>query len=136
APMDMMLTLIARQVGRSLAEAIAEEFVHERIREHTDMQRIPLRVHLGTSQPKQVEAVSLMEANIDEPLTLDEVAHYTRISRRQLERLFKGYLNCVPRRYYMELRLHRACQLLRQTSMSIIDVAMACGFTSPPHFSK
>src|SRR5690625_3251967 len=103
APMDMMLTLITRQVGKSVAEAISEEFIHERIREHSDMQRIPLRVHLGTSQPKLVEAVSLMEANIEEPLSLDELAHYTRISRRQLERLFKNYLNCVPRRYYMEL---------------------------------
>jgi transcriptional regulator GlxA family with amidase domain len=50
--------------------------------------------------------------------------------------LFQKYLNCVPTRYYLELRLARARQLLLQTSMSIVDVALACGFVSAPHFSK
>lgn len=136
APLDMMLTVIAQQAGQSLAEAISEEFIHERIRNETDMQRIPLRVHIGTSQPKMVEAVSLMEANIEEPLSLDELAQYAKVSRRQLERLFRKYLNCAPTRYYLELRLKRARELLQQTSMPVIDVAYACGFSSPAHFSK
>lgn len=136
APLDMMLNLIGHHLSQTLAEAISEEFIHERIRSVSDMQRIPLRVHLGTSQPKLVETVSLMEANIEEPLSLDELASYVKVSRRQLERLFKKYLNCVPTRYYLELRLNRARQLLLQTNMSIIDVALACGFSSPPHFSK
>lgn len=136
APLDMMLTVIAQQTGQSLAEAISEEFIHERIRNETDMQRIPLRVHLGTSQPKLIEAVSLMEANIEEPLSLDELAQYAKVSRRQLERLFKKYLNIAPTRYYLELRLKRARELLQQTGMPVIDVAFACGFSSPPHFSK
>jgi len=42
----------------------------------------------------------------------------------------------VPTRYYLELRLARARQLLLQTNMSIVDVAFACGFVSAPHFSK
>ncbi len=50
----------------------------------------------------------LMEANIEEPLSLDEVADYVGISRRQLERLFNRYLHCAPSRYYLELRLSRA----------------------------
>ena len=136
APLDLMLNIIGRQKSRSLAEAICEEFIHERIRNVSDMQRIPLRVHLGTSQPKLLEAVSLMESNIEEPLNLDDLARLVNVSRRQLERLFKRYLNCVPTRYYLELRLGRARQFLLQTNLSIIDVALACGFTSPPHFSK
>jgi len=82
------------------------------------------------------EAVTLMEANIEEPMSLDELAHYVGVSRRQLERLFQKYLNCVPTRYYMDLRLSRARQLLLQTEKSIVDVALACGFVSAPHFSK
>ncbi|GAB3684625.1 GlxA family transcriptional regulator [Salinisphaera aquimarina] len=136
APLDMMLNIIGRQKSQSLAEAICEEFIHERIRNVSDMQRIPLRVHLGTSQPKLVEAVSLMEANIEEPLSLDDLARLVGVSRRQLERLFKKYLNCVPTRYYLELRLARARQFLLQTNLSIIEVGLACGFSSPPHFSK
>lgn len=136
APLDMMLNIIHRQHGQQLAQEISEEFIHERIRTVSDMQRVPLRVSLGTSQPKLVDAVRLMEANIEEPLTLDELTGYVSVSRRQLERLFRKYLNCAPTRYYMELRLQRARQFLLQTELPIIDVALACGFSSPPHFSK
>ncbi|MDX1514097.1 MAG: GlxA family transcriptional regulator [Gammaproteobacteria bacterium] len=136
APLDMMLNVIHRDHGGHLAIAISEEFICERIRGTNDRQRIPLRLHLGTSQPKLVEAVSLMEANLEEPMSLDELAQHVGLSRRQLERLFQKHLNCVPTRYYLELRLARARQLLLQTSMSIVDVAFACGFVSAPHFSK
>lgn len=136
APLDMMLNLIHRQHGGHLAIAISEEFVCERIRGRNDRQRIPLRLHLGTSQPKLVEAVSLMEANLEEPVSLDEIARHVGLSRRQLERLFQKHLRCVPTRYYLELRLTRARQLLLQTPMTVVDVAFACGFVSAPHFSK
>jgi len=136
APLDMMLNVIHRDHGGHLAMSISEEFICERIRGRNDRQRIPLRLHLGTSQPKLVEAVSLMEANLEEPMSLDELAQHVGLSRRQLERLFQKHLNCVPTRYYLELRLARARQLLLQTSMSIVDVAFACGFVSAPHFSK
>jgi len=136
APLDMMLHLITRQHGIELAEAVSEEAIHERIRELSDLQRVPLRVRLGTSQPKLVEVVTLMESNIHEPLSLDELATYANTSRRQLERLFRRYLGCTPTRYYLELRLTQARQLLLQTNLPITEIAMACGFVSPPHFTK
>ena len=136
APLDMMLNLIHRQHGAPLAVSISEEFICERIRGRNDRQRVPLRLHLGTSQPKLMEAVSLMEANLEEPMSLDEIARHVRLSRRQLERLFQKHLHCVPTRYYLELRLARARQLLLQTPMTVVDVAFACGFVSAPHFSK
>ena len=136
APMDMMLHVIRRQHGSELATAVSEQFICDRIRDNHDRQRIPLRHRIGTGQPKLLEAVSLMEANIEEPMALDELSQHIGLSRRQLERLFKKYLNCVPTRYYLQLRLERARQLLVQTSMPIVDTALACGFISAPHFSK
>jgi transcriptional regulator GlxA family with amidase domain len=136
APMDMMLNLISQSHGSGLAAAISEEFTCERIRGRHDRQRMPLKLRLGTSQPKLIEAVALMEANLEEPMSPDELASHVGLSRRQLERLFQKYLSCVPTRYYLELRLHRARQLLLQTSMSIVEVAFASGFVSAPHFSK
>ncbi|MFC3608531.1 choline metabolism transcriptional regulator GbdR [Stutzerimonas tarimensis] len=136
APLDMMLYLIGREHGRELAAAISEMFIYERIRNEQDHQRVPLKHMLGTNQPKLQEIVALMEANLEEPIDLDELATYVHVSRRQLERLFQKYLNCSPSRYYLKLRLIRARQLLKQTSMSIIEVASVCGFVSTPHFSK
>ena len=136
AAMDMMVYLIAQKHGWDLATEIAEEFLVERIRGRNDRQRLPLRLQLGASQPKLAEAVAYMEANIEELISLDEIASHVGLSRRQLERLFQKYLHCVPTRYYMRLRLMHARQLLLQTSMPIVDIAFASGFVSTPHFSK
>ena len=136
APLDMMLTLVARDHGSELATLISEQFICERIRDSKDRQRIPLRQRFGASQPKLVEAVELMESNIEEPMTLDELASHVGISRRQLERIFQKHLSCVPTRYYLDLRLRRARELLLRTPRSIVDVAFSCGCVSAPHFSK
>ena len=136
AAMDMMVYLIAQKYGWDLATDVAEEFLVERIRGRNDRQRLPLRLQLGASQPKLAEAVAFMEANIEELISLDEIASHVGLSRRQLERLFQKYLHCVPTRYYMRLRLMHARQLLLQTSMPIVDIAFASGFVSTPHFSK
>jgi AraC family transcriptional regulator, glycine betaine-responsive activator len=78
----------------------------------------------------------LMEQNIERPLSLTQISAAAQLSRRQIERLFKRYLNSVPQRYYLQLRLRRARELLLQTSMPIIEIASACGFQSSPHFSR
>ncbi len=136
AAIDMMMKLISDAHGPKLAAQISEQFMCERIRSTEDRQRVPLHLHLGANQPKLTEAVTLMEANLEEPISLDELSSYVGISRRQLERLFQKHLNCVPTRYYLNLRLSRARLLLLQTSKSIVDIALACGFISAPHFSK
>lgn len=136
APMDMMLYLVALQHGRILTGAISDMFVCDRVRSQGDQQKVPLRHLLSTAQPKLVEIVELMEANIEEPIELDDLATFVSVSRRQLERLFHRYLNCTPSRYYLKLRLDRARQLLKQTTLSIIEISSACGFVSTPHFSR
>ncbi|WP_312772813.1 GlxA family transcriptional regulator [Pseudomonas rhodesiae] len=136
APMDMMLHLIGLDHGHELSAAISDMFVYERMRSEQDHQRIPLKHMLGTQQPKLQEIVTLMEANLEEPIDLDHLAEYVQLSRRQLERMFQKYLHCSPSRYYLRLRLIRARQLLKQTPISIVELAVLCGFVSTPHFSK
>ena len=77
-----------------------------------------------------------MEQHVEDPLSLDQLAGLGGISRRQLERLFRGYLDDTPSGYYLKLRLKRARHLLEQTDMSVMQVAMACGFVSAPYFSR
>jgi transcriptional regulator GlxA family with amidase domain len=135
APLDLMLNLIGQRGGTALAVAISEEFVHERIREPLDRQRIPLLARVGAGQQKIIDAASLMEEHVDEPLSLSAIAQRIGLSRRHLERLFSQHLDCNPARYYRDLRLNRARQLLLQTRMSITGITVACGFQSPAHFS-
>ena len=136
APLDLMMHIIKEQHGRHIAPLISEQFILDRIRNDQDRQHIPLQARVGLFHENLIEAAALMQANIEEPLSLDEIASLVGVSRRQIERLFKRYVGQVPTRYYLDMRLRRARELLLQTAMSIMEIAVACGFQSPPHFSK
>mgnify|MGYP002656200075 CR=1 FL=1 len=82
------------------------------------------------------EVVALMEANLEDPLPINELARYAGRSRRQIERLFNDQLGTTPQRHYLELRVTEARRLLQHSSLSIMEVGVACGFVSPSHFSK
>ena len=135
AAMDMMMTLIAAQQDSGLAERVSEHFVLERVRMGDEPQQVSLRVRLGHAPESLIEAVALMEANIEEPLSTHELAEHLGISRRQLERLFKKYLQAVPSRYYLDLRLQQARRLLRDSDQPVGEIALATGFSSAAHFS-
>ena len=136
ASVDMMLHWIGSLHGDDVVTELMDHFGLERLRKPTEHQRVPLSARIGGGQPKLTEAVSLMEANYEEPLPTEEIARLVGISRRQLERLFKQYLRSLPSRYYLELRLNRARHLVQQTSQSILQIGLSCGFSSGPHFSS
>ena len=135
ASLDMMLWMIARQQGVDIAEAVSQHFLHERIGQPGRNVITPLSEQTKLEQPKLAEALSLMEANIEEPLSTDDISFHIKMSRRQLERLFKKHLNTVPSRYYLQLRMREAREQLLNTSNSIADIGYGCGFSSGAHFS-
>jgi transcriptional regulator GlxA family with amidase domain len=136
APVDMMLHFIRSDCGKDVSAGVADQFIYERIRQQDDEQRVPLKHVLGHQSERLVEAVELMEGNISEPLSQQELASYVGLSRRQLQRLFRRYLLSAPSRYYLQLRLKRARELLRQTNRSLVEISALTGFVSTSHFSK
>ena len=136
APLDLMLNLVKSRLDAQVAQLISEQFIVDRVRNDRDRQYVPLRAQIGASHETLIKVAQLMEDNIEKPLSLDAIAAATALSRRQIERLFKRHLDCVPNRYYLQMRLRRARELILQTSMPIIDITTACGFQSPPHFSR
>jgi AraC family transcriptional regulator, glycine betaine-responsive activator len=133
---DLMLKLIANDHGEELANAVADQLIYSSIRTDQDTQRLSVPTRIGVRHPKLSQVIQMMEKNIEEPISPSILAKDVGMSTRQLERLFRRYLNRSPKRYYMELRLQKARNLLMQTDMSVINVALACGFASPSHFSK
>lgn len=133
---DMMLHMINEDLGRDVAAQVVDQLAMSPIRSNLDEQRMSVPARMGVRHPKLTTVIQMMEENIEEPISPAELARLVGMSTRQLERLFRRYLNRSPKRYYMELRLQRARNLLLQTDMTVINVALACGFTSPSHFSK
>lgn len=136
AALDMMLHRISLQHGHRLAAAVSEQFIHERIRPPHDRQRMAPPVRQGISHAGLAQALSLMEQNLEEPLHASALAEKAGLSLRQLERLFHRHFSMTPHRYYLDLRLQRARALLQYGDLPVVEVAVACGFASPAHFSR
>ncbi|MEP1354435.1 MAG: GlxA family transcriptional regulator [Tateyamaria sp.] len=136
ASMDMMLARIKGDYGVDLATWVADQMVYTDPRGATHGQRLSHRARPDLAHGKLGMALQIMENNLEDPLRPEEIAALVSISTRQLERLFAKHLNMPPKRYYLKLRLEKARGLLRQTSLSVTDICVACGFRSLSHFSK
>ncbi len=128
---QMALSWVGGLHGKALVDGIEDILSFEESR----YRRIKASPLVCVSPPLR-EVISLMEANLEEPLAMPELARYAGRSRRQLERLFKEQLGTPPQRYYLELRITEARRLLQYTALSQTEVLVACGFVSPSHFSK
>lgn len=136
ATADLMLHLIAEDHGTDLSVAVADQMVYNAVREATAEQKVSLQSRNGMRNRHLATALQIMKDAIDDPIAVADIAQMVGISTRQMERQFGKYLNTTPKKYYMEMRLERARNLLVQTEMSVIDVAAACGFESPGHFAR
>ena len=105
AAIDMMLALIARQLGQEVASGVTDQLIHHRMRDGDERQRMELRSRLGVAHPKLISVVAEMERCIEQPLSCVDLADGAGLSTRQLERLFRKYIGQVPTRYYLGLRL-------------------------------
>ncbi|GHA10675.1 GlxA family transcriptional regulator [Oceanisphaera arctica] len=134
--LDMMLYLINTQHGNGLATMVSDGLIYTHKRAHSDPQRTSLQKRLDSRNPRLVEAVQLMERNLEEPLRISEIAAQLQLSEREIERLFRHYLQQTPSAYYRNLRLDQARWMLQQTSQSVTDISIACGFASLSHFTR
>ena len=136
AGLDMMLQIIADQHGYELALLVAEQYMHPHIRPPHQDQRMRLQSRLNINNPRLIKALDIMRQNLEAPLTCQELADASNMSARQMERLFKQYLLQSPGQYYLHLRLEKTQQLLRQSSLSVLQVATACGFSSTSYLAR
>lgn len=127
----LILEWIKQLHTRALVDGIEDILAFEASR----YRRISPKSLLKISDPTR-EVVQLMEANLEEPLELDQMASYVGRSRRQVERLFREQLGTTPQRYYLELRITEARRLLQHTKLAVVDVGLACGFVTASHFSR
>ena len=137
AATDMALEIIRLEQGIGLANAAARYVFHDRLRSPGESQLHPAHEPVGSVvHRKLVDAILLMEHNIENPLAIPRIASQAGLSIRRMERLFKDNAGVTPARYYLNLRLDRARGLITQTDLQVLEVAVACGFKSTEHFAR
>ncbi|WP_110685676.1 GlxA family transcriptional regulator [Salinicola aestuarinus] len=131
--LSMMLDLIRHDSESGLADAIDEVLSCDKSQELLDVSVVSIDCNPTLPNPLKA-ALSVMHNHIEEPMEVEAIAQRAGVSRRQLERLFRQHVDVGPARYYLELRLTHARQLLQQTNRTATDVAIASGFISITHF--
>jgi transcriptional regulator GlxA family with amidase domain len=127
------LEIIRRKFGEDVANKSAGILLMPQYWTHSIEQ--PMAQLPAVRSTKVRDALRYMEARLDEPLRLVEIADSVGVSVRQLERLFNKYAGHTPRSAMSLLRMQKACSYLAETDMLIIEIALACGFPSPSHFA-
>ena len=136
AAMDLMHFLITQHHGRKFARLVSDWFMHTETRPSAGPQRAGLVQRIGTKSPAVLDAVQAMEANVGSPLSLVRLAEIAAISPRQLNRLFRDNLGRTVMQYYRVLRLEKASNLMRNSPLSLTEIALATGFAGSAHFSR
>lgn len=133
---DYMLHLIRSRLGYPLALEVASVFVYDETHFSSDAQPLVSLGLLNDFEPRVTKAIRIMEAHIDEPISIVSVAAHLSISSRRLEKLFQHHLKCSPGAYYLRLRLQRARKYVTDTLLSIQEIAVRTGFNSLSAFSR
>lgn len=134
--LDMMLEMIARDYGSTLAAGVAEWFVHSPLRSSVDRKMMPLRLRTGVRDELVLSALAIMEDEVEERLAIADLARRLGVSPDRLERAFRAALGASPATCYRRMRLRRARDLLAHSSLPVREVALACGFVSLSSFSR
>lgn len=133
---DLALNLIATHFGTTLSRAVMEMCLLSSSRREGEVQFTSLASRLATRNMTVVRAAEHIEAEIENGFDLEGCARHAGVTRRQIQRLFRQHLGMTPQQYAADLRLQRGRILLAETDMSILDIAIACGYSSRSAFSK
>jgi AraC family transcriptional regulator len=90
----------------------------------------------GLSERQLLQVLEYINEHLTQDIKLADLAHLLGISQFHFSHLFKRSLGTAPYQYLIQQRIERAKQLLKQTDLSIMDIALNCGFNSHSHLSK
>jgi len=129
ATLDLTVNLIS-SISPLAAEEVVNYFLMSAPRYGDSVQPGSQRFRLRNAPVNLTNAVQLMSEHIEQPKRVRDIAKACKISPRAMERMFRNHLGVSPGRYYIFLRLERALELLTKTNLSILEVAIASGFSS------
>lgn len=132
---DLAAYMVRRHIGREAERNALEVLQIDKARTSSDVQaRQPLG--LQYDDPRLRAALIVMEQNIENTLSVTELAASVGVSRRQLERVFLEKARSSPALVYRRLRLERARSLLLKSKAPLIEIALEVGFENASHFAR
>ncbi|SBS32172.1 HTH-type transcriptional regulator CdhR [Marinomonas aquimarina] len=134
--LDMMMYIIGKDFGTELTERISVRFDNDKIRTLDEINKSNQHLRLRLRSPALGAAVEIMEANIEEPYSIEVISDMIGSSVRQLELLFRKHFATTPNKYYLKIRLQRVFKLVEDTRLPLSEIANACGFSSHSYMGQ
>lgn len=128
--LDLMLQLIGDQHGEALRLDVTSLFIYDRPHPGGDPQHAVYIAPVPGHAPVVARAVSIMEANLEEPLGIVELSRRAGCSQRELERRFQAALGATPIFYYRHLRLAASRRMVLESERKVAEIAIRTGFGS------
>jgi AraC-like DNA-binding protein len=100
------------------------------------MQARPRPVRGGLAPWQVRRAKEILNANLDGRVPLNEVARECRLSVSHFSRAFRCTMGAAPHHWLLKRRIEVAKEKLRDSRLSLLDVALACGFADQSHFTR
>jgi len=94
----------------------------------------PLRGGLGPARLRTIK--DLVQAKMEDELTLIEMAQAVELSPAHFSRMFRKSTGETPHQFVLRNRIERAKEMLRAPEARVLDVAVACGFKTQQHFAR
>jgi transcriptional regulator GlxA family with amidase domain len=136
ASLDLMHALIETDFGAELARRVSEWFLQTSVRTGDGSQRMEPPARFDVYSAPLAAALAFLQRSYTEPIDAATVAEAVGISIRHLQRLFLSQLGTTLERHLFATRLDHARRLLRQSTLPVLEVALASGFVSASHFSR
>lgn len=141
---------VARNLFLAVRPALASPLAHNKLFAEHALQALSMHIikAYGGLADKQSNASArlalwqegrlreIIDESLGDQLSLGQLANAVGLSARQLSRAFIGSFGMPPYRYLMHRRVMRGKHLLRAKELTLLDVALSCGFASQSHFTR
>ena len=133
---DLALCFIEKHAGQELAQRVTDELCYGQQRKVQELTNDTNPVFAQLGHPRLRQIIREMDAKIEEAPAMEYFAEIAGFSQRQMERLFLKHMGQTPKRFFNNMRLDRARNLLMQTEMSITEICVATGFGGGSFFAR
>lgn len=80
------------------------------------------------------DACAYISRNYKKDISIEDISSAMNVSRSNLYRNFIEFIGVSPKQHLAEFRIHTACKMLANTSMSVKEISTEVGFKNPQHF--
>ena len=115
---------------------MSDWYLHTQVEPGEGPQRASLAERYGVHHPLLLMVLEKMAATLEAPLSRDAMARFAGVSPRHLDRLFARHRGQGFLADYHRMRLEQGDKLLRQSGLSVSEIAFATGYSSSSHFSR